>query len=260
MIKALGAYGGKGKDKATTSLLVSKHIVIDAGNIFGGLDEETECIDHILLSHSHMDHIVDIPFIIDTYFEKRTKSLKIYGLKETINSIQKHLLNWELWPDFSKIKLIHSDDMAIEFVVLEPYQEFCIDGIHFKSVPVNHIVPCIGYVIKKSNMHSLFFTADTYICDTIWDEINANPDIQSLVIDVAFPSRLDELAKSSKHLTPSLLNEELKKLKRDDVTIFINHLKPNVVDEIKQEIEEFGILQKGGKILHDGDILLEERD
>jgi ribonuclease BN (tRNA processing enzyme) len=259
MIKALGAYGGKGKNKATTSLLISKHIVIDAGNIFGGLDEETENIDHILLSHSHMDHIVDIPFIIDTYFETRTKALKIYGLKETIDSIKRHLLNWEIWPDFSKIKLLHSDDMAIEFIEIKEYQEFCIDGIQFKTVPVNHIVPCIGYVIKKSNMHSLFFTADTYKCDTVWDEINSNQDIQTLVIDVAFPSRMEKLAHDSKHLTPKLLNEELKKLKRDDVAIYINHLKPNVVEEIKKEIMEYGILNRGGKILHDGDILLEER-
>jgi phosphoribosyl 1,2-cyclic phosphodiesterase len=257
MIRALGAYGGKGKNKSTTSLQIAKDIVIDAGNIFGGLGDDAEYIDHILLTHSHMDHIADIPFLIDAYFDLRYKPLKIYGLKETIDSLKKNILNWEIWPDFSAIKLLHADTMAIEFIEITPYEEFCINDIHIKSIPVNHIVPCIGYVIKRSDESSLLFTSDTYTCDTIWSELNNNTSIDSIVIDVAFPSRLSQVAKSSKHLTPTLLSEELKKLKRDNVVIYINHLKPNVVDEITEEIKELGILDNGGKILKDGDILLE---
>ena len=173
MIKALGAYGGRGELSATTCMLVTENIVIDAGNIFA-LGADARYIDHILVTHSHMDHITDIPFLIDAYFEYRKKPLKIYGQKSTLDTIKKHIFNWDIWPDFSEIQLIESEHKAVEFIEIKEYQEFTINGINFKTIPVNHTVPCIGYVVDFGRK-ALFFTSDTYICDNIWNEVNSNP-------------------------------------------------------------------------------------
>ena len=103
-IKVLGSYGNRGFNKGTTSFLVEENIAIDAGNLANGLGDNVEKIEHIFLSHSHFDHILDIPFVIDTNFSKRENSLKIYGLKETIEAI-KVIFNNKIWPDFTNICL-----------------------------------------------------------------------------------------------------------------------------------------------------------
>jgi hypothetical protein len=62
------------------------------------------------------------------------------------------------------------------------------------------------------------------------------------------------LAKNSKHLTPKLLFKGLKSLKRSDINLYINHIKPSYLLEIYEDIEK----RKGEWnpiILKDGDII-----
>jgi HD-GYP domain-containing protein (c-di-GMP phosphodiesterase class II) len=101
----------------------------------------------------------------------------------------------------------------------------------------NHTDSSCGFVVTKEK-NSIFFTSDTFTCDEIWEEVNTNKTINSVVIDVSFPSRLNALGKISKHLTPEFLKQELlHKLKRTEIAVYINHLKPIYVNEIKTEIE-----------------------
>ncbi len=252
-IKVLGAFGGKGVDMNNTCIQVTANIVIDAGNILKGIGEKASQINHIFLTHSHLDHIVDIPFLSDAYFEKRKKPITVYALKETIEHLNKYIFNWNIWPDFCEIDLIGQNSSAIKFVELKSNEQIEFEDCKIKAIKTNHTTSSCGYVITKNN-NSLLFTSDTYRCDTIWEELNNNKNIKTLIIDVSFPSRLASLAKNSKHLTPNDLKEELKKLKRDDITIFINHLKPSYIKEIKEEILKLNILN-GGDILADGDII-----
>jgi len=75
-----------------------------------------------------------------------------------------------------------------------------------------------------------------------------------MVIECSFPSEMESLAIVSKHLTPKILFEKLKKLKRDDIDLYINHIKPMFLFKIIAEIEEYK-----GKwepiILKDGDFI-----
>ena len=114
-IKVLGASGSKSKNLGTTSFQISKEIVVDAGNIINTLGDNSQYINHIFLTHSHSDHITDLPFLIDGFFENRKETLIIYGSNETINTLRKHTFNNEIWPDFSNINLINSDKKAIIF-------------------------------------------------------------------------------------------------------------------------------------------------
>ena len=255
-IKILGAYGAKTLNTAMTCVQVDDEILIDAGNILLGLDKEAKNINHIFLTHTHLDHIVDIPFLIDIYFESRVKPLTIYGLKGSIENVKKYIFNWAIWPDFSNIPLTTGGENSIIFQTIEVGEEIEINDVKLKSIKTVHTESSCGYVITKGGSATLF-TADTYKCQNIWDETNNNPLIKSVIIDVSFPSILQKLAFDSKHLTPDLLNEELEtNLLRDDVMIFINHIKPIFLDEIKDEIKtKFPNFLRGGRIINDGDIL-----
>ena len=66
-IKILGCSGGIGAELRTTSMLVDQDILIDAGTGVGNLSmDELLKIDHIFLTHSHLDHIAFLPFLLDT--------------------------------------------------------------------------------------------------------------------------------------------------------------------------------------------------
>jgi len=235
-IEILGAYGAKSIDTGMTCIKIDKDVVIDAGNILFSLGNGAKKINHIVLSHSHLDHIIDIPFLIDTYFAHRKEPIRIYGLKETIDNVKKYLFNWKLWPDFSKIR-IDDKNNSIIFEILELNKEYKINSTIIKPVKNNHMQGSCGYVIKKQNS-SVLFTSDTYLCQNLIDEINQNDSIKAVLFDVSFPSAYEQLAKDSKHLTPKLLAQELKKINRD-ILIFINHIKPYFKNEIINELKKY---------------------
>ncbi len=253
-IKILGAYGGKATNMQLTSIQLSKEIVLDAGNILEGLGNGMKNINHVFITHAHLDHINDIGFLIDATYEGRTQSLKIYGQKQTLEAIHKHILNWDIWPDFTQINLINTNIKAIQLVEIQLNKVIEIDDCKIKAIQNNHTLSSNGYVIEKNNS-AILFTSDTYCCDSIWEEINNNKLITATIIDVSFPSRMVQLAKDSKHLTPQLLKQELEKLTRDDVTIHVNHIKPAHKLEIVKELFKSDCLLNDGTILEAQDVI-----
>lgn len=253
-IKILGAYGGKATNMQLTSLQLSKEVVLDAGNILEGLGNGIKNINHVFISHSHLDHINDIGFLIDATFELREETLKVYGRKDNLKDIQEHILNWSIWPDFTKINLITNNIPAVELVEIELGEVIEVDGCKIKAIENNHTPSSNGYVIEKDDS-AILFTSDTYCCDTIWEEVNSNKKITAIIIDVSFPSRMAQLAYDSKHLTPALLEDELKKLTRDDISVYINHIKPSYKVELIKEIIRSDVLLNDGNIVEAQDVI-----
>jgi len=240
MIKILGSHGNKSEKFHTTCIQVSKHTVIDAGNIIYGLKEKASDIDNIFFSHSHLDHVIDSAFLCDNFFSQREEPLKIYALKKTIEALKKHIFNWEIWPDFSELKLEKSDKMALEFIEIEFDKPLHVDDVTLTPIKANHTVDCCGYLIEKEG-HGILFSGDTYKNDRLWEVLNSALHVKALIIDVSFPSKYEKIAEDSKHLTPKLLKEELSKLNRDDVEIYINHIKSNFQETIENEVKEIGL-------------------
>jgi len=251
IIKILGASGGKSNDNELVCIEVSPNIFIDAGNIINGATN-IDKIEHIFITHSHLDHILDIALLIDATFATRKISLKVYGSIGTLKSIKEHILNWEIWPDFTQINLTGTQIPSVELINIDIDQTIQIDQYKIKAIKNNHTKNSNGYVVTKDNK-SILFSSDTYKCDEIWTEINNNLSISSIVIDVSFPSNMEKLASQSKHLTPKLLAQELMKLERDDIIVYAHHIKPNYLSIIENEFKELNVLKNNGKILNSKD-------
>ena len=243
MIQILGSYGNRAKNAFTTSFLLREDIVIDAGNLSNGL-ESVEKIEYIFLTHSHFDHILDIPFVIDTNFSKREKSLKIYALKETINAVKKVFDN-QIWPDFSKINLLNGKK-AIEFIEIVPYEKIIIDDIIFTPIKANHSVAAVGYKIEKNNQ-AVIITGDTYKHNKLLEDIKNTKNLKAVFIECSFPSNFEELAKTSKHLTPKLILDMKIKAK-----LFFYHFKYEFKSQIIAELISFDLIKDKNQILNDG--------
>ena len=253
-IKILGAYGTKAKGFGTSSIYLNAQNIIDAGNLLNGLGDKCIEIENIYLTHSHLDHICDIAYVIDHYFNLRKKSLNIIGLPQTIEDIKKHFLNDIIWPDFSKIALDNSDEMAIVYKELTLDREYKLnDKESIKAFKTDHTVASCGYIYKSDNS-SIMITADTYSLESAISELEKDLSIKTLIVECSFSSNMEKLAQESKHLTSKTLFKELKKLDRDDIGIYINHMKPAFIKEIKYEIEQYRG-KREVKLLKDGEIL-----
>ena len=65
-VRVLGCSGAIAKDCRTTSFLIDDNILVDAGTGVGDLTlDEMRKIDHVFLTHSHLDHIAALPLMLD---------------------------------------------------------------------------------------------------------------------------------------------------------------------------------------------------
>lgn len=239
-IKILGCSGGIGGELRTTSMLVDGDILIDAGTGVGDLSmDELLAIDHIFITHSHLDHIAFIPFLLDTVMGIRAEPVIVHASHETITTLRTHIFNWKVWPDFNMIPDVTNPFLRYNEVKLGETLDF--NGRKFTALPANHVVSAMGYHVDSGEA-SLIFTGDTTTCDALWLEVNKIKNLKYLIIETAFSNCELELAKISKHLCPSLLVTELGKLDagniQQPVEVYITHLKPGEGESIMQEIAE----------------------
>jgi ribonuclease BN (tRNA processing enzyme) len=233
-LKILGCSGGIGSGSHTTSMLLDEDILIDAGTGVGELDfDKLMYIDHIFITHSHLDHVVSIPFLVDTVGYMRDKPITIYAIQPTLEILEKHLFNWAIWPDFTKIPNSQSPYMRYESVSIGETVD--LQGRKITPLPANHTVPAIGFQLD-SGQASLVFTGDTTTNNALWEILNKIENFRYLIIETAFCNQKKDIAIRSKHLCPSMLAEELEKLEQD-VEIYITHLKRGEAELTMREIK-----------------------
>ena len=251
-ITVLGTNGTKGVEGGTSSIYIDSKNVIDAGNLLIPLGVKSAEIETIWLTHSHLDHIIDIAYVLDSYFTERKKPLVLRGLSSTLESVKKHFLNDVIWPDFSKIPLGVEDGMAIEYSPIVVGTRYKLEsGMFIEAVETDHTVASCGYVLSKNNAEILI-SADTLSLKNVLAYVHRSEVIKTLLIECSFPSAMEHLATVSKHLTPKMLFEQLTEVDNSGLTLYINHIKPLHKKTILEEIA----LYKGTwdvKIVEDGD-------
>jgi cAMP phosphodiesterase len=219
-----------------SSFLLNAQNIIDAGHILQTLGEKSVLIETVWVTHAHLDHIVDLAFIVDEYFDKRTKTLKIMALQETIDVLKAHIFNNAIWPDFSNIPLPNGEGMAISYEVLDLDKTYSLgEGKQIQAFLGDHTVASAGYLVKDENK-SIFISSDTHSLAHVVKLVDENPSIHTLVLECSFPTCKITLAQASKHLTPALLFEGIKPLEGRGIKLYVNHIKPSYEDEIIAEI------------------------
>ncbi|OGT00347.1 MAG: 3',5'-cyclic-nucleotide phosphodiesterase [Gallionellales bacterium RIFCSPLOWO2_02_60_31] len=233
-LRTLGCSGGIGGNLRTTAFLLDHDVLIDAGT---GVNElsltEVSMIDHVFVTHSHLDHIACIPFMVDSAWAMRDRPLTIYAIEETLDALRQHVFNWEIWPDFSKIP--NARQPALRYQTIELGETVILEGRRITAIPANHAVPAVGFHLD-SGKASLVYSGDTISNDALWEVVNKIENLRYLIIETAFSDNEIELAILSRHLCPSLLAEELKKFRRE-AEIFVTHLKPGEVELTMRQIE-----------------------
>jgi ribonuclease BN (tRNA processing enzyme) len=245
-VRVLGCSGAIGKDCRTTSFLIDHDLLVDAGTGVGDLTlQEMRRIDHVLLTHSHLDHVVSLPLMVDAAASGRSKPLQVHALQATIDALKAHIFNNTIWPDFSKIPSPSAP--FITFHPLELGQTLELAHKHIEVLPAVHTVPAAGYAISSAQPSgggaegnaAWVFTGDTEQNPALWARIN-QLKVAMLVIETAFSNRESDLAKRSLHLSPQALASELDCIAPGtSYPIYITHTKPAETELIMAEIDRF---------------------
>ena len=235
-LRILGCSGGIGGDRRTTSLLVDDDLLIDCGTGVGDLElDEMRRLRHVFLTHTHLDHIAGLPLLVDTLFNHLVdRPLVIHAQPDSMGIIQKHIFNWQIWPDFFELPA-HSKP-SIVFEAMEPGQTIELEGRRIEMIPVHHTVPAVGYRVEGAG-GSFAFSGDTTRNETLWQALNAHDDLDLLVVECGFSDEEREIAELSRHYCPSMLAADLERL-RHDPEILVTHLKPGDEARIFGELEQ----------------------
>jgi ribonuclease BN (tRNA processing enzyme) len=236
--RVLGSFGGDSPDCRMTSFLIDGCVSVDAGAITRALTiVEQRASRRVVVTHTHMDHTTTLPFLIENIFGSSGVPVSIYCTKRVLAGVRRHLFNNDTWPDFTRIP--NNLFPSVRFEEIEAERPFTISGLpggdlQVTPVAVNHIVPTTGLVIRQGDA-SIIFTSDTGPTERIWEVANETTDLKALITECSFPTRLQEVADISLHLSPSTLAIELAKLHRD-VPVYLYHHKPPFVSELREEL------------------------
>lgn len=231
--RVLGSFGGSSPTCFMTSFLINGELALDAGSITQALPiEQQHAIRRIVITHSHLDHIASIPFLIENTFGNQQGTVEILLTPQVLNSVKRHLFNNDTWPDFTRIP----NDLlpALRLTEVEPRKPFTVNSLRLTPIPVRHTVPTHGYLVEDEG-GAVLFTSDTGPTQEVWQVANATASLRAVIVELSFPNRMQAVADLSLHLTPATLASELGKLERS-VPVYLYHFKPPYVDELRAAV------------------------
>ena len=237
-IRVLGCSGSIAAGSRTTSFLLDDDILIDAGTGVGDLTlDEMVQVDHILVTHSHLDHVLSIGLLADSVTRRRHAAarppVQVHALAPTIAALRQHVFNGVIWPDFTRLP--ERDHPVLAFDEVAIGQVLQLGGRQVEVLPARHTVPAVGYAVYgPAGAGAWVFTGDTGPNPALWARLQGLP-VAMLVIETAFRDDEHALATISQHLCPAELQRELSHLPQP-LDVYITHIKPGEVDRVMAEI------------------------
>jgi ribonuclease BN (tRNA processing enzyme) len=216
-----------------TSYLIGASLAIDAGCI--GLYQTPQAqarIKHVLLTHTHMDHIASLPTFLENVYDTGGECVTIHGSEAVLESLRHDLFNGRVWPDF--IALSARGVPFLKLATLHARQPVELEGLRITPVPVRHVVPTLGFIIEDQAA-AIVIPSDTGPTEEIWERANRLAHLKAVFLETCFPNAMAEVAAKAEHLTPETFALEVRKLKQP-VALIAMHIKPLYYAQVVEEL------------------------
>ena len=213
-VQILGSGGPEGGKRASASYLIKKDnkalILVDFGGgaflRFGQAKAKIEDLEAILITHLHIDHVVELPALMKAgYFSNRTHYLSIFGPSENKyfpglhEYIEIQFSKSGAYRYMSDILSSQSDSFTLIPHEIASKEELSIKGVKITAVPVHHgIVPSVAYKVELEGK-SIVFSGDTNAQSKNLEELSKDADI--LIAHHAIPQKSYAGAREL-HMTP----------------------------------------------------------
>lgn len=247
-MEVLGCDGGIGGGGHTMALRIDDDVLIDAGTGLGLLaSDDIARIDHVFLTHAHMDHMALLPLLIDTRMKLRPAPLTLHGIPETIAALRSHVFNWAIWPDPTEIP--SPETPALAYATIAPGERVVLGDRAFTPLPAVHSIPAAGYRLDSPRA-SVLFSGDTRLCQPFWDLAAEIADLRAVIVEISYHNGREDLARGAGHLCASMLAPTLAALP-SPLDVYIAHRKPTDAARIAEEaaaiagIHRLRMLQRG---------------
>jgi ribonuclease BN (tRNA processing enzyme) len=244
-IEILGCSGSVAIGFNTTSILINGDTLIDAGSAASILsDAAIRGIRHILLTHSHIDHIKELPFILDVMYSHKVEGVTIWGSQPTMDVLKAHVFNGMIWPEMEELKV---DESVFRFACVPPGQ-FDIGSLTVQAVEVEHIPGSVAYIVTEGD-RLVIFSGDTGYTQALFDLAASYKDsLKAFFIEASFPNRMESIANLTHHLTPAMIGAGIKDFMHNSPRVIAYHIKPKYLPEVLAELPERVSAIKGGEV------------
>jgi ribonuclease BN (tRNA processing enzyme) len=224
---------GAGSLQYLTTFLVNDTVAFDAGSLgLAGTPAEQARVRHVFLTHAHIDHVGSLPIFLENVSDDSKDCPTVYAPEPVLDVLRRDVLNDRLFPDF--VRLSHDGPPLVRLEAIHPGRPVQVAGLTVTAVPVDHVVPTVGYLIDDG-ASAVAFVTDTAPTGAIWEAANRLAHLRAVFLELTFPEAQAWLAGVAKHLTPSQFAAEVRKL-RPGIPVYAIHLKARFRAEIECEL------------------------
>lgn len=252
----LGCSGAIAAGCRTTAFLLDDDILIDAGTGVGDMALDALArIEHILISHSHLDHVLSIGLLADSVMRTRRAAgrgpIRVHALPETLAALRQHIFNGIIWPDFTRLP--SAEQPVLEFVPFAIGDVLKLGTRRIEVLSASHTVPAVGFAVDGGESGHWVYTGDTGPNPALWMRLR-HMKVAHLVIETAFSDEERQLAYISRHLCPAALGRELAQLP-GSVDVHITHIKPGELEAVMSEVGKLETTHRvraltAGQVMH----------
>ena len=215
-----------------TSFVLNDAVAIDAGSLgFYREPHEQATIDHVFISHSHIDHLASLPIFLENIVGLGPTPVTIHSSAIVQQSLRQDLFNDRIWPNFLELKVNNRPFLAL--ATIESGDTVEVAGLRITAVGVDHVVPTLGFIIEDQHA-AIVIASDTAPTEAIWAKARQTPNVKAAFLEATFPDDMTRLAEISKHITPAQYGHEMQKL--PGVTFYAVHLKARFREKVAQEL------------------------
>lgn len=235
-VQVVGAAAAGGPGFALSTFLFDGVLAVDAGAL-GWCDcaDRLAAVRHVLLTHSHLDHIAGLPILLDTVYGLAPHPPTVHAPEPTLKALRDHLFNDHLVPDF--VRLSESLPPFLKLDVVEPGRPVRIDRYEVTPVAVEHTVPTVAYLVDDGSA-AVAVVTDTAPVPAAFDQLARAARLKAVFLEASFPNDRAELAALTRHLTSDLF---LAAARRFPVPVYAVHVKPRFFEVVSAEIEAGGV-------------------
>ena len=190
-LQFLGTGGFHPNERRHTAslLLPDVGVALDAGSGFFRIPGrlQTRTLD-VFLTHAHLDHVCGLTFVLVAMLRGEIVPVRVFGSKETLQAVRKHLLAPELFP----VELDFEWHELTERIVLS-------DGSRLTWTPLAHPGGSVGFRIDWPD-RSLAYITDTTAPGDYAAFIHG---VDVLIHECYFPDELVDWAVKTGHSSAS---------------------------------------------------------
>lgn len=233
-LQLIGCNGGiGGAARQTTCYGIGDRVVIDAGTGLGTLSlERLARIDHVVLTHAHLDHVAALPLMADSVGAFRDTPLTVWAHPDVNALLRTHLLNDHLWPDFTRLPSEEAPFIRLRDM---PAEGAGIAGYRIAPLPADHGIPACGYRVEAGGV-AVAFSGDTADCPPFWEKLAGDAQLAAVVVECSYPLAMAAMADLTRHMHAGQVAARLAAL-RAGVAGVVIHRKPGLEDEIARDLQ-----------------------